>query len=246
MTQYVVRPMQYEDIEAVGEVERECFTTPWPASAYRRELRDNRMGRYIVLAEVVDDETTHRSANRPLSQSDNQSVNRALHERPASESASQSTRSGEPGGGVRRAVGQFLRPFGRPAPVATVKERIVGFAGMWLMLDEAHVTTIGVKRDLRGLGLGELLFATLLEIAMNLGARRATLEVRVSNHSAQALYRKYGFHEEGTRRRYYSDNNEDALIMWSDWLGSPEFQARYRENRAQLTERLGDLIQVRL
>ncbi len=53
-------------------------------------------------------------------------------------------------------------------------ERIVGFAGMWLMLDEAHVTTIGVKRDLRGQGLGEVLFATLLDLAMHLGARRAT------------------------------------------------------------------------
>lgn len=223
MTQYVVRPMQYEDIDAVGEVERECFTTPWPASAYRRELRDNRMGRYIVLAEVIEDENTSQPVR---------------HHPPTS----------EPVGGVRRAVGQFLRPFGRPlsGSATTEKERVVGFAGMWLMLDEAHVTTIGVKRDLRGLGLGELLFATLLEIAMNIGARRSTLEVRVSNQSAQALYRKYGFHEEGTRRRYYSDNNEDALIMWSDWLGSPEFQTLYHALRAQLDERLGDLIQVRV
>ncbi|MGH2459658.1 MAG: ribosomal protein S18-alanine N-acetyltransferase [Chloroflexota bacterium] len=223
MTQYVVRPMQYEDIDTVGEVERECFTTPWPASAYRRELRDNRMGRYIVLAEVLEEEN-------------------------ASQSLRQNAPNGESVGGVRRAVGQFLRPFGRPltGPATPDKERVVGFAGMWLMLDEGHVTTIGVKRDLRGLGLGELLFATLLEIAMNIGARRATLEVRVSNHSAQALYRKYGFHEEGTRRRYYSDNNEDALIMWSDWLGAAEFQTRYHELRAQLEERLGDLIQVRV
>lgn len=223
MTQYVVRPMQYEDIDAVGEVERECFTTPWPASAYRRELRDNRMGRYIVLAEVIEEE----NASQPV-----------RHHPPTS----------EPVGGVRRAVGQFLRPFGRPlsGSATAEKERVVGFAGMWLMLDEAHVTTIGVKRDLRGLGLGELLFATLLEIAMNIGARRATLEVRVSNQSAQALYRKYGFHEEGTRRRYYSDNNEDALIMWSDWLGSPEFQSLYHTLRTQLDERLGDLIQVRV
>lgn len=219
MTQYVVRPMQYDDIDAVGGVERECFTTPWPSSAYRRELRDNRMGRYIVLTEVVDEE-------------------------PPTQPIRHQATPGEPAAGVRRAVGQFLRPFGRP--LTATKERVVGFAGMWLMLDEAHVTTIGVKRDLRGMGLGELLFATLLDIAMNMGARRATLEVRVTNLSAQALYRKYGFREEGTRRRYYSDNNEDALIMWSDFLGSPEFQARYRGVRAQLDERLGDLIQVRM
>lgn len=223
MTQYVVRPMRYEDIDAVGEVERECFTTPWPAGAYRRELRDNRMGRYIVLAEVAEDEQPVEAA-------------------PGPETAAESNR------GVRRAVEQIFRPFSRgiTASAPTVKERIVGFAGMWLMLDEAHITTIGVKRDLRGLGLGELLFATLLEIAMTLGARRVTLEVRVSNYPAQALYRKYGFHEEGIRRRYYSDNNEDALIMWSDWLSSPEFQDRYRKMRAALDERLGDLVQVRV
>lgn len=215
--------MQFEDIDAVGEVERECFTTPWPASAYRRELRDTRMGRYIVLVQVMDEA-------RPTPPVRRQEV------------------SGEPSSGVRRAVGQFLRPFSRPAPAPTmtVNERIVGFAGMWLMLDEAHVTTIGVKRDLRGQGLGEVLFATLLDIAMQIGARRATLEVRVSNYPAQALYRKYGFHEEGIRRRYYSDDNEDALIMWSDWLGSPEFLENYRQLRAQLDERLGDLIEVRL
>jgi len=221
VTRYIVRPMQYEDIEAVGEVERECFTTPWPASAYRRELRDNRMGRYIVLVEVADDD-------------------------PSARSGQQRDASAESAGGVRRAVGHFLRPFGRQGSIATARERIVGFAGMWLMLDEAHVTTIGVKRELRGMGLGELLFSTLLQIAMDLGARRATLEVRVSNYSAQALYRKYGFHEEGIRRRYYSDNNEDALIMWSDVLTSPEFQTRYRAARARLEERLGDLIDIRL
>jgi len=217
VTRYIVRPMRFEDIEAVSEVERECFTTPWPTSAYRRELRDNRMGRYIVLTEVQDNAT--------------------VDVEPTAESN---------GGGVRRAVGQFLRPFSRVATstIPRSKERIVGFAGMWLMLDEAHVTTIGVKRDLRGQGLGELLFATLLDLAMEMGARRVTLEVRVTNYSAQALYRKYGFREEGVRRRYYSDNNEDALIMWSDRLEAPEFQTRYREMRAALDERLSGIAEV--
>jgi ribosomal-protein-alanine N-acetyltransferase len=216
---YVVRPMRYEDIEAVGEVERECFTTPWPASAYRRELRDNRLGRYLVLIQVRDDVPT---TPRP--------------ESPADDSAHS----------VRRAVGQLLRPFSRPSltPVAASNERIVGFAGMWLMLDEAHVTTIGVKPELRGQGLGELLFATLIEIAMEVGARRATLEVRVSNYLAQALYRKYGFHDEGVRRRYYSDNNEDALIMWSDRLTAPEVVARFRDLRRELDGRLRDVVEV--
>jgi len=222
LTRYIVRPMRYEDIEAVSEVERECFSTPWPTSAYRRELRDNRMGRYIVLTEVQDN-----ALAEPLS-----------CDEPSSESN---------GGGVRRAVGQLFRPFSRSAmPMVTRnKERVVGFAGMWLMLDEAHVTTIGVKRDLRGLGLGELLFATLLDIAMEMGARRVTLEVRVTNYSAQALYRKYSFREEGVRKRYYSDNNEDALIMWSERLESAEFQSRYGGMRSALEERLSGIAEVR-
>jgi len=219
MSRYVLRAMQFEDIDAVSAVERECFTTPWPTSAYRRELRDNRLGRYIVLVEQPGHD---------------QGASVADHS------------SDENPGGVRRAVGQLLRPFTRPTSTLPSNERIVGFAGMWLMLDEAHVTTIGVKPELRGQGLGELLFATLMEIAMNVGARRVTLEVRVSNQSAQALYRKYTFREEGIRRRYYSDNNEDALIMWSEALDSPHYQQRFREIRESLGSKLGDQVAVRL
>ena len=130
--------------------------------------------------------------------------------------------------------------------VARRDSEIVGFAGMWLMLDEAHVTTIGVKPELRGQGLGELLFATLMEIALNVNARRVTLECRVSNHSAQALYRKYTFREEGIRRRYYSDNNEDALIMWSEALDSPHYRQRFQEIRENLGAKLGDQVAIRM
>jgi ribosomal-protein-alanine N-acetyltransferase len=221
MSRYIVRPMRFEDIDAVGGVERECFSTPWPASAYRRELRDNRLGRYIVLVEAREEGA---AAVPPPP------------ERPAD----------DPSGTVRRAVGQLLRPFGRvTTPLLPPNERLVGFAGMWLMMEEAHVTTIGVKRDLRGQGLGELLFATLLEIAMQVGARRSTLEVRITNQPAQALYKKYGFRDEGVRRRYYSDNNEDALIMGSEWLNTQQFVSRYRTARADLDQRLGDLVEVR-
>jgi ribosomal-protein-alanine N-acetyltransferase len=216
----MVRPMRLEDIDAVSEVEKECFSTPWPSSAYRRELRDNRMGRYLVLVEVLNEAALLAPPAEPPHEASN---------------------------GVLRAVEQILRPFGRVAtPSAPPSERIVGFAGMWLMLDEAHVTTIGVKPSLRGRGFGELLFATLLEIAISIGARRATLEVRVSNHPAQALYRKYSFREEGVRRRYYSDNNEDALIMWSERLAAPEFLDRYREARAGLDRRMSELVDVKI
>jgi ribosomal-protein-alanine N-acetyltransferase len=84
---------------------------------------------------------------------------------------------------------------------------------MWIMMDEAHITTIALRTNRRGRGLGELLLASLMEMAYDVRAQRVTLEVRVSNEAAQRLYRKYGFHVEGTRARYYSDNNEDAYIM---------------------------------
>lgn len=103
--------------------------------------------------------------------------------------------------------------------------RIVGFAGMWHMFDEAHITTIGVEPEQRGRGLGELLFVALVDEAIRRGAAWLTLEVRVSNASAQALYQKYGFTVHGTRKRYYSDNNEDAYVMWSPSLHDEEYLA---------------------
>jgi ribosomal-protein-alanine N-acetyltransferase len=106
------------------------------------------------------------------------------------------------------------------------------------MVDEAHVTTIGVHPDHRGQGAGELLFLGLADLAAELNALRVTLEVRVSNAGAQALYRKFGLDIAGLRRRYYSDNGEDAYIMWSEPIASPQFQHRLAKVRAQLAERL--------
>jgi ribosomal-protein-alanine N-acetyltransferase len=132
------------------------------------------------------------------------------------------------------------RPFplsllARPsAPLPPEIANIVGFAGLWLMVDEAHVTTIATHPDYRHRGLGELLLTALIDIAYDIGARQVTLEARVSNTIAQNLYRKYGFREAGIRRRYYSDNQEDALIMWTDDIMSNH----YREQYFFLTQRL--------
>lgn len=115
---------------------------------------------------------------------------------------------------------------------------IVGFAGMWLLYDEAHVTTIAVAPEHRGRGLGELLLIALFEEAHNRGAEWLTLEVRVSNSPAQALYEKYGFTRQGLRRRYYSDNGEDAYIMWSPSMRNEQYQRQFAELRSRLIERL--------
>ncbi|MDG0814453.1 ribosomal protein S18-alanine N-acetyltransferase [Cohnella rhizosphaerae] len=95
-------------------------------------------------------------------------------------------------------------------------DEVLGYGGMWLIVDEAHVTNIAVREAYRGKGLGERLLRELMRTAAWLGAARMTLEVRVSNERAQRLYRKLGFGPAGLRPGYYSDNNEDALIMWAD------------------------------
>ena len=92
---------------------------------------------------------------------------------------------------------------------------IIGYGGMWIIIDEAHVTNIAVMKAFRGRKLGERLMAELMDRAYRLGATRMTLEVRPSNVTARRLYAKFGFHEAGLRHGYYSDNGEDAIVMWA-------------------------------
>jgi len=93
-------------------------------------------------------------------------------------------------------------------------DKIIGYCGTWIVIDEAHVTNIAILPEYRGKNLGEALLGNLISTAREMGARSMTLEVRVTNHVAQSLYRKFGFQNGGIRRNYYSDNQEDALIMW--------------------------------
>lgn len=92
--------------------------------------------------------------------------------------------------------------------------RTVGYAGMWHVCDEGHITNIAVHPEFRGTGIGSLLMERLIGTASGLGITGMTLEVRKSNAPARALYAKYGFMEGGFRKAYYADDNEDALIMW--------------------------------
>ncbi|WP_367036640.1 ribosomal protein S18-alanine N-acetyltransferase [Rossellomorea marisflavi] len=92
--------------------------------------------------------------------------------------------------------------------------RIAGYCGVWMVVDEAHITNVAVLPSHRGKGYGELLMRKIMEMTIESGARVMTLEARVSNVPAQSLYRKLGFQNGGIRKRYYSDNQEDALVMW--------------------------------
>nr|WP_108024170.1 ribosomal protein S18-alanine N-acetyltransferase [Melghirimyces profundicolus] len=108
--------------------------------------------------------------------------------------------------------------------VAEKEGHVIGYAGMWLILDEAHITNIAIHPDFRGSGAGEALMEYLMEWARSSGAKSMTLEVRVSNRAAQNLYRKKGFESMGIRPRYYTDNQEDALIMWTKLGGGSDEQ----------------------
>lgn len=97
--------------------------------------------------------------------------------------------------------------------VAQIEETIAGFVGMWVIVDEAHITNIAVHPDFRRKKIGEKLLLFALEEARKKGARRVILEVRVSNYKAQNLYLKHDFRYAGVRKNYYRDNNEDAFLM---------------------------------
>ena len=152
-----VEPMAVGDLDAVQEIERRSFRTPWPAHAYRTELETNRLATYLV---------------------------------------------------------------------ARVDGRVVGYGGMWVMVDEAHITTFAVDEEFRRQHVGERLLLALLDVAIARRAHEATLEVRLSNVPARRLYEKYGFRPVGLRPHYYSDDNEDALIMTTEPLAEQAMRER--------------------
>jgi ribosomal-protein-alanine N-acetyltransferase len=204
--------MTMDDVPEVLAIDRDSSLTPWPLSAYRRELNENKNAHYLIL----------RLGSRV----------------PVPETAPVPRSSGSQ---ERRGFWSSLLPLHRQREVAPAPPDLVtlaGYAGLWLMVDEAHITTIAVRPQFRRRGFGELLLVALAEVAIDINARWLTLEVRVSNEIAQSLYRKYGFKSAGVRQRYYSDNHEDALIMWTDEIQSPEFQQRFTALRATLRENL--------
>ncbi len=121
--------------------------------------------------------------------------------------------------------GMILDELGQPESryyvVAERDGRVEGYAGIMVILDEVHVNTIGVRASAEGRGLGRALLSEVLAEGYRRGARRATLEVAVSNERARELYQRFGFAPVGVRRRYYERTGEDALVMWAELDGPP-------------------------
>lgn len=121
---------------------------------------------------------------------------------------------------------------------ATIGPMVVGYAGLMLVMDEGHVTTLTVDPAWHRRGIGTVLLLDLARAAPRLGARHLTLEVRTGNHAAQTLYRRFGFAPAGVRRNYYAETGEDAIIMWAYDIDSAEYgerlsliEARLRQDR---------------
>jgi ribosomal-protein-alanine N-acetyltransferase len=110
--------------------------------------------------------------------------------------------------------------------VARIGGAVVGYSGLMLAGEDAHVTTIAVDPAWHRHKIGTRLLANLAHGAIACGAKNLTLEVRVGNTAAQALYHRFGFHPAGIRKNYYVETNEDALVMWADDIDTPEYAER--------------------
>ncbi len=209
--------MEERDLGQAAEVEKDAFPTLFPPTSFRRELR-NRIARYLVLS---------RSAERSGDEAG----------LPPFPDGSAEVRNGPLFNRLMTGARQMWR--GRNPSWQPGEDLIVGFVGLWYMVDEAHIVSIGVRSEYRGLGLGEMLLISAIEQAIEMESRVVTLEVRVSNYVAQNLYKKYSFTERGVRRGYYSDNREDALIMTTEPIRSDTYRNDLKDLIASHEQRWG-------
>ena len=223
---YCLRAMNVADIPRVSEIERESFPTMWPQTAYKRELQRNNLAAYLVVSQDL----RARREGAPGREEDVVPGERRAMDGRA--------------GLILARLGRTVWPKARrvplqPGPDTASRERIVGFVGTWFMVDEAHIVTIAVAAAERRRGLGELLLIAAIELAQRREQEVVTLECRVSNTGAQALYDKYSFERVGIRKRYYTDNDEDALIMTTPPIHSQGFRTRFEQLRAAHRARWG-------
>ena len=205
---FLVRRLRAEDISQVIEIEREAFSPLWVSTPFKREL-NNRYTCHLVVCPPDPQATGPGTDDTPI------------------ESGSLLSRA------ARKARSLLGQTPDSPAP----PNSIAGYVSVWYQGDEAHITEIAVREDLRGQGLGELLLIGSLREALKYGSQVMTLEARVSNFIAQRLYEKYGFKHVGVRKAYYSDNREDAVIMTTSPIHSREYQENFQQLQEAYQER---------
>ena len=206
---YILRKLHNSDIPSVSEIEREAFPSLWPNSAFKSEINNPKIKLLVAAAPSPDDSDVEDAADSP------------------------------PNPMPQRLIQNFQSFLRRPSSDTAMEDYPVGYVSTWLVFEEAHVTSIAVRKAYRGRGVGELLLTGAIETAMHERSRVVTLEVRVSNQSAIELYKKYGFKKVGLRKAYYSDNREDADIMTTDPIMSLSYQRRFMELRHAYLKRYG-------
>lgn len=196
---YIIRGMQDKDIPQALEIDREAFPAQWPKPSYTSFKQELRNRLACYIVAAKQGETGTAKQNP----GNKGFLQKLLH------------------------LFDHDRFFGENIPT-TPKEYMVGVAGFWIMVDEAHITTLATRNACRRQGIGERLLIQIIEMALQLHADIVTLEARVSNKQAQALYEKYNFQKVGVRRAYYTDNGEDAVIMTTDSLTSDTFKSHFQ------------------
>ena len=207
-----LRRLQTGDIDQVIEIEREAFSPLWITTPFKREL-NNQYACYLVACELEEPEEEDSTGT-------DSKENRSLWSRVVT--------------GAQRLVPGKDEENNLQTPIA-------GYVSVWYQGEEAHITEIAVRETRRGNGIGELLLIGSLREAVKYGSKVMTLEARVSNFIAQRLYEKYGFKNVGTRKAYYSDNREDAVIMTTNPISSEEYQAMFRELQESFLTRWGEI-----
>ena len=216
---FSLRPMGLDDISQVAEIEREAFPTTWPPTPFKRELQ-NRLANYLVTWTP----TSQQNADSTSPQAADAAV--------------------KPWSWIPRWL-MGIRDLFSPAPTASTDAGfIAGYVGIWFMSDEAHIVAIGVRTAFQRMGLGELLMQGGVELSMARRMRSMTLEARVSNTPAHALYEKYGFRKVGVRKAYYADNREDALIMTAEDILSTGYQEMFESRVEAYRQRRGEVIRI--
>ena len=204
-----LRPLEERDIAQAAEIERDAFPTLFPATSFRRVLR-NKRARYLVAG---------------------------LNDSPADKTGPQDPTSANHDG--RPLISKLRSMWSRPRGWNPGQQLLVGFVGTWYMVDEAHIISIGVRRGYRGKGIGELLLIGAIEQVAAREVSILTLEVRPSNLIARNLYRKYGFKERGVRKAYYADDREDAIIMSTEAIHVPSYRDAIRRLKEEHRRRWG-------
>jgi len=214
-----LRRMTASDVEQVLEIEREAFAPLYMGGSLKRDL-NNKYARYLVAhwPEATDSDQQQALPDPP--HTDNQPADASLWGRMVR--------------GVREMVRRQQNPDSQFHDIA-------GYVSLWFQGNETHITEIAVREEFRGKGIGELLLIGSVRVAMEHGSTVLTLEARVSNFIAQRLYEKYGFKEVGIRKNYYSDNREDAVIMTTSPIHTPDYQEKFRRLQETYLDRWGDM-----